>query len=316
MTDIFEPGAENLLQIVIKKSLPVIMKFQIPLFLFCLVMGCTPKDSKQDHSWRPLWNGKDLNGWDTYLSSPYSGISKDEEGFIGLNNPSQDIIQVVELNDEPVIRISGIAWGMMFTNEDFKNYHLKLKVKWGEGKHVPRENGPRDSGLLYHGYGEPGSAYVWMASQELQIQEGDMGDYWPTGDIEIDVPCELRDSLFYTYHEEGDLRTFYFADILDTDVMDSLSKRRVIKSMDAEKPHGQWNDVELICYGDSSIHIVNDLVLMRLYNSRKMSDKTPVAKGKIILQSEGAEVFYKDIEIREIDSIPEKYRENNLKSIQ
>ncbi len=33
----------------------------------------------------------------------------------------------------------------------------------------------------------------------------------------------------------------------------------------------------------------------------------PLAQGKIELQSEGAEIFYRNIEIREIESIPDTF---------
>ena len=35
--------------------------------------------------------------------------------------------------------------------------------------------------------------------------------------------------------------------------------------------------------------------------------KKPLSKGNIQLQSEGAEVFFRKMEIREIDEIPEEY---------
>jgi len=233
----------------------------------------------------------------------------------GIDNDPLDVITVVPTDEGNAIRISGVAWGMIYTENEFKNYHLKLKVKWGEDKHPPRENRRRDSGLLYHGFGEPGSADVWMSSQELQIQQGDMGDYWPVGDVEIDIPSVLNDSLYYIYKEGAELRTYYLAEILETAVDDSLAKRRVLKDFDAEKPHSEWNDIELITFGDSSIHIVNGKVVMRLYNSRTMTNKAPLVSGKIILQSEGAEVYYKDLFLKPIDRIPDKYsmESNNLK---
>lgn len=93
--------------------------------------------------------------------------------------------------------------------------HLKLKVKWRTDKHVPRENEPRDSGLLYHGFGQPGSAYYWMSSQELQIQQGDMGDYWPLGEVKVDVPSVPLDEDCYIYKENAERRTYHFADVLE-----------------------------------------------------------------------------------------------------
>jgi hypothetical protein len=80
--------------------------------------------------------------------------------------------------------------------------------------------------------------------------------------------------------------------------------------MDNEKPHGEWNTLELICLGDTSLHIVNGKVVMALFNSGVINpDKevVPLKKGKIQIQSEGAEVFYKKIEIKKINTIPKKF---------
>ncbi len=279
---------------------------RIILCLLVFIYSCTPQKQVE---WTSLWNGEDFSGWHTYLGT-LNQKSVDADGNeikpFGLDNDPNGIITVAQLADGSAIRISGQAWGMIFTEQDYKNYHLKLKVKWGEERHAPRAQDKRDSGLLYHGFGEPGSAYSWMPSQELQIQEGDMGDYWPVGNVEIDIPSVKKDSVYYIYKEGAPLRKFYFADLSPPSPPDSVAMRRCFKSEDAEKPHGQWNDIELICHGDSSVHIVNGTVVMRLYNSRVMKSNPPqtVDEGKIILQSEGAEVFYKDIEIKPIESMP------------
>ncbi|PTB92565.1 DUF1080 domain-containing protein, partial [Marivirga lumbricoides] len=44
-------------------------------------------------------------------------------------------------------------------------------------------------------------------------------------------------------------------------------------------------------------------------NSRyvKNGGSIPLTKGKIQLQSEAAEVYYKEIKIRDLDSMPEEY---------
>lgn len=291
------------------------MKKLIVLTIIAIISSCKNNPEKgannNNKEWTSLWNGSDLSGWHTYLGTPYR-ISKDSLGKsitpFGVDNDPLAVISVVESGDGNAIRISGVSWGMIYTEETFKNYHLKLKVKWGEEMHRPREKGPRDSGLLYHGFGPPGSANDWMSSQELQIQEGDMGDYWPVGDVEIDIPSVPKDDKYFIYKESAPIRTYYYAEILKLAAHDSMAKRRVFKAFDAEKPHGQWNDIELIVYGDSSIHVVNNKVVMRLYNSRTMSSKETLDSGKIILQSEGAEVFYKDILLKKIDGIPENFQ--------
>ena len=290
------------------------MKIFIPVVLLILLVSWTYLNiGKQDGNWIALWNGKDLTGWHTFLGTPYQSKEDDAGNKIipfGIDHDPLQVIKVVDTDQGKANRISGVAWGMIYTEKIFQNYHLKLKVKWGEDMHIPRENGPRDSGLLYHGNGEPGSelAYPWMNSQELQIQQGDMGDYWPVGDAEIDIPSVRFKDNYFIYKENADLRTYYLATILKTAVNDSLAKRRVFKALDAEKQYGKWNEVELITMGDSSIHIVNGKVVMRLYNSRKMSDKQPLKSGRIMIQSEGAEVFYKDFYLKNITEIPVEFK--------
>lgn len=289
------------------------MKNLLPVLLLISIVSCNTNNKKEDSetSWTSLWNGQDLTGWHSYLGTPFK-LEADSLGNklepYGIDNDPLEVIKVVETDQENAIRISGVAWGMIYTEGDYKNYHLKLKVKWGEKMHPPREKGPRDSGLLYHGFGEPGSVYEWMGSQELQIQQGDMGDYWPVGDVGIDIPSIPYKDKCYIYKEGADLRTYHFAEILETATQDSIAKRRVFKALDAEKPHGQWNDIELMAVDGNSIHIVNGKVVMRLYNSRIGSSRKPLDSGRIILQSEGAEVYYKDIYIRDLAEIPEEFK--------
>ncbi len=289
------------------------MKYLFFTLVLLSIYSCQSNKKKDivENSWTSIWNGNDITGWHTYLGTPYQ-IKTDSLGKtiapFGIDNDPLGVIKVVEIEQGNAIRISGVAWGMIYTEKEYKNYHLKLKIKWGDDKHPPRENRRRDSGLLYHGFGDPGSAGNWMGSQELQIQQGDIGDYWPVGEVEIDIPSVPKEGEYHIFKEGADLRTYYLAEILDTAVADSLAKRRVLKAFDAEKPHGEWNDVELIVYGDSSIHIVNEKVVMRLFNSRNMNTKLPLNSGKIILQSEGAEVFYKDLYLKSINEIPDVYK--------
>jgi len=290
------------------------MKNYILILILISTFSCqsNKKEKDNENKWIPIWNGNDLSGWHSYLGTPYNlkidSLGETIDPF-GIDYDPLEVIKVIETDQENVIRISGVAWGMIYTEKKFKNYHLKLKVKWGEDMHIPREKGPRDSGLLYHGFGEPGSAYDWMGSQELQIQQGDMGDYWPVGDVEIDIPSIPYKDKYYIYKKDANLRTYYSAEILETAIQDSLAKRRVFKALDAEKPHGQWNDIELIVMNGNSIHMVNGKVVMRLFNSRIGSSQKPLHSGRIILQSEGAEVYYKDIYIKYIREIPEEFKQ-------
>jgi hypothetical protein len=84
---------------------------------------------------------------------------------------------------------------------------------------------------------------------------------------------------------------------------------RCVKQPDNERPTGEWNTVELVAFGEDAIHIVNGKVVMRLHGPLRIDADVPrgVTSGPIILQSEGAEVFYRDIEVRPISAIPPQF---------
>ncbi len=83
-----------------------------------------------------------------------------------------------------------------------------------------------------------------------------------------------------------------------------------LRGKDVEKPFGEWNTLELICFEDKAIYIVNGEVVMSLSGSRYKdgNELKPLTKGKIQLQSEAAEVYFTDIEIKNIRSLPKEYR--------
>jgi len=83
----------------------------------------------------------------------------------------------------------------------------------------------------------------------------------------------------------------------------------VLRKENHESPVGEWTELELICHEGRSLHIVNGEIVMALQNSRYIEEGKAIDlyEGKIQLQSEAAEVFFKDIEILEIDALPDEY---------
>ena len=255
--------------------------------------------------WKTLFNGKDLTGWDTFLGMPY------EEGMdiwqqrqlpnfkpFGLNNDPLHVFSVVEVDSMPALKLSGLVFGGISTVDEYENYHLQLEFKWGEAKHAPKLDAVRDSGLLYHGVGEQGTeAGFWLRSQEFQVQEHDTGDYWGIAGAHVDVKSEMRVDSVYQYNPNGEFKTFGDKSELG---------RNVKKNPDGEKPTGEWNTLDLYCYGGKSAHVVNGVVTMVLENSRTIIDSVekPLTKGKIQLQTEGAEVYYRNIKIKPIKEFP------------
>jgi hypothetical protein len=163
--------------------------------------------------------------------------------------------------EDGVLHIMGKHFGYLATVESYKNFHLKAVFKWGEKQWPPRETGKRDSGILYHfASGEPDA--VWPKSIECQVQEGDCGDIWCVGtSVASDNPSEQ-----------------------------AWGMKHIIRTADFEKPRGEWNTIEIIANGNQIEHYVNG----HLVNS---GTDTNVEAGRILLQSEGAEIYYKSLTI-------------------
>jgi hypothetical protein len=263
--------------------------------------------SAQDSVWKSLFNGKDLAGWDTWLGRPYKtstveGLKKNEKGeyteVVGLNKDPNKVYTVVDADGRPAVRISGEIFGAITSVEEFENYHFRLEFKWGEKKWFPREKAVRDSGILYHCVGPQGASGFWMKSQECQVQEKDCGDYWSVAGATIDIPAEKRDGKGPWIYKPGAEKVGFGGG--------TKNGPYVKKDPDNEKPSGQWNVIEVMCVGGTSVHIVNGKTTMVLYNSRHRVDgkEVPLTRGKIQIQSEGAEVFYRKMEIRPLKEIP------------
>ena len=255
------------------------------------------------NDWHLLFDGTDLDQWDTYLGPRWDPDKGKFDGEpVGLNHDPDGVFSIVEQEGENLLRISGEVWGGISTKESFRNYHLRLTFKWGEKRWPPRENTKRDNGLLYHGVGEHGAGSgFWLRSQEFQIQEGDVGDYWAVAGAIVDIPSELVNDSIYRYKENGQVHTFGRPPA--NTVLGIYCK----KNPDAENTSGEWNTVDLYVYEGNSVHVVNGIVTMKLENSRQIisGQRKPLTEGRIQIQSESAEIFYKDIRIRPIEQMPE-----------
>ncbi|WP_188669411.1 3-keto-disaccharide hydrolase [Maribacter cobaltidurans] len=183
--------------------------------------------------------------------------------FIESKGKNNDPDNIFTLKDG-ILHVTGQEMGYIMTNKVYKNYHFSVEFKWGEKRWPPRENVKRDSGICYH-IPEYAPDQVWPWSVECQIQEGDTGDFWLLGYSTIEVDGKQNLPKMYS---------------------------NVVKKTDNEKPRGEWNTVEVITYNGICVHRVNGVVV----NYGRTSN---LFKGKILLQSELAELDYRNVKIRE-----------------
>lgn len=140
------------------------MKKNITLTACCLLLLAATLSAQ---NYKPLFNGKNLEGWYVYLQEGSGG--KLDSAFIVHDN---------------MLHVTGKSVGYICTNASYKNFHLIIEFKWGVKKYPPRLNDKRDSGILYYfALGAPDK--IWPRSFECQIQEGDCGDFWLADSIAL-----------------------------------------------------------------------------------------------------------------------------------
>ncbi len=238
-----------------------------------------------------LFNGKDLTNFYTFLGAPKKG-----EKPYGKNNDPEKVFTV----QDGTIRVSGKVYGCFVTEKEYENYHLVVEFKWGSQTWPPREKATRDSGILLHCVGADGAASgVWLESVECQMIEGGTGDFilvkgknTPSLTVEHEMRPTAGGKRNEPYYKPGgEPKKFTGGRInwlhRDPQWKDVLGFRG---AKDVEKPAGDWNRLECICDADKITNLLNGVAV----NHGTQSSHT---KGKILFQSEGAEVFFRRIEL-------------------
>jgi len=242
-----------------------------------------------DNGFVPLFNGKDLTGFGTWLQN------------LGKNNDPQRVFSV----QDGMIRISGEVWGGLITGQEYENYHLVAEFKWGEKTWPPREYNARDSGILLHCTGKMGAVRgLWMASIECNLMEGRTGDFIIFSGkhpAQLIVEAHERPDV-WVYQPGASPREFVIPPGADDPrqwgrvgwyARDPLWKdvKGFRGNQDLERPIGEWNRVDCICDGDKITIMVNGKVA-------NIGTKANPCKGRIMLQSEAAEIFFRNIELK------------------
>ena len=236
----------------------------------------------------PLFNGKDFQGLYTFLKGR------------GVRREPDSVFRVAD----GMIHVSGEGSGYIATESEYRDYQLSVEYKWGQ-----RDDGSgyvRNAGVLVHGTGADGghSSGVWMASLEVQLAQGCEGDLivirGKTGEgqpILVDMASEVRQAedgktrwqaggqkiryagkqFWWSQHEP------FFQEKLDTRGM-----------QDVASPVGEWTRVDVVCRGDRVTVKINGVTV------NEALEVSP-AYGKILLQNEGSEIYYRNWQLSPLD---------------
>jgi Domain of Unknown Function (DUF1080) len=218
-----------------------------------------------------LFNGVNFAGWDRYLGKP-SSKPEDPEPALGIDNDPRGVYSIVMLDGEPAIRISGEIWGSLITKREFCNFRLRAQFKWGTAVWTIK-----DSGIMFLSSGPLGSVQAggndltnpigsgsFMVASEYQIAPGQIGKLYNLGPIAFST---------------------------------------TVDSPGPEPEPETWNEVEISLQDDEAslsldgheVSRATDFVL-----NWPGEAPAPLRCGKLQLQSEGAEIFFRHLEIEEL----------------
>ncbi len=273
---------------------PMRMTITLVLGLFCFCATHANGASKPIQ----LFNGKNLSGWTTWLKTSQ-------------HTDPQSVFTVADHS----IRISGEGYGYLATNDEFENYRLKLEFRWGKQSHTDRgerKGTALDSGVFLHATGPHGNSHdgdgAYMAAIECNVYQGATGDFLLIrGDDReghLIVPratvsqASFTDSDGFPFWQPGgqkrELHTFGRIN-WSKKSLEWKDQRDFRGSNDLERPYGNWNRLVCECRDRSISTWLNGTLI------NQVSDVYPY-KGKILLQCEGAEIYYRNITLTPLAS--------------
>jgi len=251
--------------------------------------------------------------WDKFIGVPHvsvplpADVPKSEDVHVGtplgVNNDPLGVFTMIREGGEDVLKVRGQIYGGLTSKQEYGDYHLSLQFKWGERKWEPRLKLQRDNGLLYHCTGPHGAFWnVWMRCLEFQIQERDMGDFFAlAGANAFGITAGPQENKQGTFQKGGERMG----------IGDHYGNYRNTRSTDEELGHGEWNTLELYTVGGRAIHVVNGKVVNAIDDAHTVinGELVPLTRGKLQLQSEAADGYFRRVKIRPITEIPAKVLE-------
>ncbi|MFZ4611199.1 MAG: 3-keto-disaccharide hydrolase [Gemmataceae bacterium] len=259
----------------------------IKSFLLLAVIMALPWLAYADEAKTPTqmirpFDQKNLNGFSTWLKK----------------TKGADPQNVFTLKDG-VLRCGDEDMGYLSTKDSYKDYHLKIEYRWGRKN--PNDKNVRNSGVLLHGTGPDGSQNgVWKTSIECQLAQGCEGDLILIKGKKVDgesYPGSISSNT--VVGEDGKTRwqadgkkTIYSGKQFWWSKHQAFFKELIDTrgTNDVASPLGEWTKVECVCKGAKITIKINGVTVNECF------DANPAA-GQILLQSEGHEVFFRNMEI-------------------
>lgn len=232
--------------------------------------------SKED-GFVDLFNGKGWDGWNLKLRNGDSEMAKKvyaiEDGVVHVFKGFPDSL---DLNTG-----KNGTHGLFFTKKKYSKFILRFEYKWGKKIANNFDQWQYDAGCYYHVYDDR----VWPKGIEYQIRydhianRNHTGDFWAAG------------TLLDWYSKDG--KTFLLPSKGGKKFEQKKNELYGSAKVRYNALNYEWNECEIIVMGDTyAIHKLNGEIV-------NMATDLSVGEGVIGFQSETAEIYYRNIYIKE-----------------
>jgi len=244
----------------------------------------SPSVSRSSEGWTPLFNGRDLSGWYTFLQK--HGKDHDPDRVITIEDGAIHLYKHAAEG-------SAVVMGYIGTEKEYGNYHLRFEYRWGEKKFQPRYALKRDAGFYYH---ITGPDAVWPRSLQFQVEQTNVGDLISLYGMQLDTWSDpetvTQDQPTYLPAARGGRPRAMGGK--------GISYQKRLKEA---KELPSWNTVEVIARDDTTLHLLNGEEVnrgegIRFVDPEKGGAPRSITRGRIALEIEAAEIYFRKVEIK------------------
>lgn len=254
-------------------------KKQLSILIFLLLISTFNGSAQKKNGFVKLFNGKNLDGWYLKIRSGDEDLAKKVYAVDkGTVHVFKDFPAEYELN-------TGVnaTHGLFYTNKKYSKFIFKFEYKWGKVRANNFDQFQYDAGMYYHVADDK----IWPVGIEYQVRydhtknQNHTGDFWANN-----LKWYSKDGKTFCPPSEG-----------GKPVLGHKGEHRASTDVKFNALNGKWNKCEVIVMGDKyCIHKLNGKIV-------NMATDLPFSEGVIGLQSETAEIYYRNIKIKEFDEV-------------
>lgn len=266
-------------------KLRIVFKSMVLAAFVMVVMAACSSNKSTNDGFVKIFNGTNWDGWYFKLKNDDPELAKKlyaiEDSVVHIfNSEFPDSLKLGTGEND--------THGMFYTEKKFSKYILRFEYKWGTKIANNFDDWQYDAGVYYHVFNDK----IWPDGFEYQIRYDHTNQRNHTGDL-------IRSATTYKWFPSSDTTVFLSPKEggIAQDVEGWMHYASAPQHFNAV--NGEWNKCEIIVMGNQyAIHKLNGEII-------NIATDLSVGEGIIGFQSETAEIFYKNIELKEFtEAIP------------